>query len=112
VLESSGLIVDVGQWVIAQAVADTLAWRDAGVPPVRLAVNVSTRQLKGRDFVDSVLRATAPLGAIGRSIDIEITENSLMEDLGASAEKLATLKSAGIGIAIDDFGRATRRWAA
>jgi PAS domain S-box-containing protein/diguanylate cyclase (GGDEF)-like protein len=104
VLESSGLIVDVGQWVIAQAVADTLAWHEADLPMVPFAVNVSTRQLKGRDFVESVLGAIAPLRAIRRGIDIEITESALMEDLDASADKLKALKAAGIGIAIDDFG--------
>jgi PAS domain S-box-containing protein/diguanylate cyclase (GGDEF)-like protein len=104
VLEASGLIVDVGQWVILQAVRDTIAWHAASLPNVPIAANVSTRQLKRPDFVDSVLAATAPLRAIGRSLDIEITENALMEDLGASAEKLNRLRAAGIGIAIDDFG--------
>ena len=104
ILESSGLIIEVGQWVISQAVTDTLAWRAAGLRSVPFAVNVSTRQLKRRDFVDSVLRATTPLGAAGCSLDIEITENALMEDLGASSDKLKRLQAAGIGIAIDDFG--------
>lgn len=104
ILESSGLIVEVGQWVLAQAVTDTLAWHAAGLPAVPFAVNVAPRQLKGRDFVDSVLRMTAPLEGIGRALDLEITENALMEDLDASTDKLKRLKTAGFGIAIDDFG--------
>ena len=104
VLEASGLIVEVGQWVIMQAVRDTSAWHSESLPNVPIAVNVSTRQLKRSDFVDSVLVATAPLREIGCSLDIEITENALMEDLGASAEKLNRLRAAGLGIAIDDFG--------
>ncbi len=104
VLEASGLIVEVGQWVIMQAVRDTSAWHSESLPNVPIAVNVSTRQLKRSDFVDLVLVATAPLREIGCSLDIEITENALMEDLGASAEKLNRLRAAGLGIAIDDFG--------
>ncbi len=104
VLEASGLIVDVGQWVITQAVLDTIAWHTEALPNVPIAVNVSTRQLRRPDFVDSVLAATAPLRKIGRSLDIEITENALMEDLGASADKLKRLRATGLGIAIDDFG--------
>jgi diguanylate cyclase (GGDEF)-like protein/PAS domain S-box-containing protein len=104
ILESSGLIVEVGQWVLAQAVTDALAWHAANLPTVPFAVNVSPRQLKGRDFVDSVLRTTAPLSAVGRALDLEITENALMEDLDASTDKLKRLKAAGLGIAIDDFG--------
>jgi PAS domain S-box-containing protein/diguanylate cyclase (GGDEF)-like protein len=104
VLEASGLIVDVGQWVILQAVLDTMAWHTASLSNVPIAVNVSTRQLRRPDFVDTALAATAPLREIGCSLDIEITENALMEDLGASADKLNRLRAAGIGIAIDDFG--------
>jgi PAS domain S-box-containing protein/diguanylate cyclase (GGDEF)-like protein len=104
VLEESGLIVNVGNWVIGQAVADALAWHAQGLPAVPIAVNVSTRQLKPRDFVDSVLRAIAPLSALGLRLDIEITESALMADADAGTEKLTQLKAAGVGIAIDDFG--------
>jgi PAS domain S-box-containing protein/diguanylate cyclase (GGDEF)-like protein len=104
VLEASGLIIDVGHWVIRQAVLDTMALHTEALPRVPIAINVSTRQLRRPDFVDAVIVATAPLREIGRSLDIEITENALMEDLSASADKLNRLRETGHGVAIDDFG--------
>jgi diguanylate cyclase (GGDEF)-like protein/PAS domain S-box-containing protein len=102
VLEESGLIVDVGKWVIEQALADGNRWHAAGAQPVPIAVNVSNLQLRRKDFADSVLRTLSSAGAW--PIDIEITESALMEDLVGSARKLNRLKEAGVGIAIDDFG--------
>lgn len=103
-LEESGLILDVGQWVIAQAVSDSLAWQEHGLPAIPIAVNVSSRQLKPAGFVGSVLRTIAPLTPAGLKIELEITESTLMADIEASADKLKLLKAAGVGIAIDDFG--------
>ena len=104
VLEESGLIVDVGQWVIQQAVADTLDWHGYGLPSIPIAVNVSALQFRHSEFVDSLLSAIAPLAAIDRRIDIEITESALMIGREGAAMALDRLAAAGIGIAIDDFG--------
>jgi diguanylate cyclase (GGDEF)-like protein/PAS domain S-box-containing protein len=103
-LEESGLIIDVGQWVIEQAVADTLDWHARGLPSIPIAVNVSPLQFKRREFVDSLLSATAPLAGIDRHIDIEITESALMTGLETAARALDRIAASGIGIAIDDFG--------
>jgi len=104
-LERSGAIVEVGEWVMLEAVRDIRHWFSAGLTPVRVAVNVSPLQLRRRDFVDQVLaksRSAIELGAGG--IDIEITESMLMQDLELSISKLSQLRDAGIAIAIDDFG--------
>jgi diguanylate cyclase (GGDEF)-like protein len=103
-LERSGAIVDVGEWVIQQAVRDNRAWMAEGLKPFRVAVNVSPLQLRRRDFVDRVLAALEPGMKDAGGVDIEITESMLMQDLELSIRKLTALREAGISIAIDDFG--------
>jgi diguanylate cyclase (GGDEF)-like protein len=102
-LERSGAIVDVGEWVLLQAVRDIRAWDAAGLA-VRVAVNVSPLQLRRRDFADRVLASIGHSGKQSCAVDLEITESMLMQDLELSIRKLAQLREAGIGIAIDDFG--------
>jgi diguanylate cyclase (GGDEF)-like protein len=102
-LERSGAIVDVGEWVLLQAVRDLEQWMKAGRPGIRVAVNVSPLQLRRHDFVERVLGAISST-ATPAAIDIEITESMLMQDLELSIRKLSRLREAGIGVAIDDFG--------
>ncbi|HTV97832.1 MAG TPA: EAL domain-containing protein [Steroidobacteraceae bacterium] len=103
-LERSGAIVEVGQFVLEQAVRDIQSWIAQDTAPVRVAVNVSPLQLRRRDFVSTVLSSLKPLAGQPAGLDIEITESMLMQDIEISIRKLSELKSAGIGIAIDDFG--------
>jgi diguanylate cyclase (GGDEF)-like protein len=103
-LERSGAVVDVGEWVLLQAVRDIRSWAAAGLAAVRVAVNVSPLQLRRRDFVNRVLAGVGRADKRSCSVDIEITESMLMHDLELSIRKLAELREAGIGIAIDDFG--------
>jgi diguanylate cyclase (GGDEF)-like protein len=103
-LERSGAIVDVGEWVLLQAVRDIRIWTAAGLSAFRVAVNVSPLQLRRRDFVERLLASAEPAGNRGCGVDIEITESMLMHDLELSIRKLARLREAGIGVAIDDFG--------
>ncbi|MGA8004941.1 MAG: EAL domain-containing protein [Burkholderiales bacterium] len=102
-LEETDLILEVGAWVAGQAVADYARLAAAGMPEVRIAVNVSPIQLRKSDFVatmqDILSRGTAAPG-----IDVEVTESVLMHDVHANIEKLASLREMGLGIAIDDFG--------
>jgi diguanylate cyclase (GGDEF)-like protein len=102
-LERSGAIVEVGEWILKQAVRDIAGWIAAGAAPTRVAVNVSPLQLRRRDFVSAVLGSVEPLAG-GAGLDIEITESMLMHDIELSIRKLGELRAAGIGIAIDDFG--------
>jgi diguanylate cyclase (GGDEF)-like protein len=103
-LERSGAIVDVGEWVFVQAARDLRMWKASGLATGRVAVNVSPLQLRRRDFVERVLAAVAPAGAERMALDIEITESMLMHDLELSIRKLSQLREAGLGVAIDDFG--------
>jgi diguanylate cyclase (GGDEF)-like protein len=103
-LEQSGAIVDVGEWVFMQSLRDIRKWTDSGLPNVRVAVNVSPLQLRRRDFVERILDGIGALGSADRGLDIEITESMLMQDLEISIRKLAQLREAGFGVAIDDFG--------
>ena len=104
VLESTGLIVDVGDWVVRQAARDCQRWLAAGNVPVRVAVNISPSQLKLPDFVDSFLLALAGWSSPEAGLDIEITEESVQEELAPEVAKLKRLRRAGVRIAIDDFG--------
>jgi diguanylate cyclase (GGDEF)-like protein len=103
-LEQSGAIVDVGEWIFLQSSRDISKWKDAGLSNVRVAVNVSPLQLRRRDFVERVLAGIAPAGSSAVGLDIEITESMLMQDLELSIRKLSQLREAGLGVAIDDFG--------
>ncbi len=104
VLESSGLIVPVGSWVLAQAAKDCRDLRARAIGPLRIAVNVSAQQIRRRGFVEDVLRSIAGWSNADYGLDIEITETSLLQDLEETSRKLHALREAGVRIAIDDFG--------
>jgi EAL domain-containing protein (putative c-di-GMP-specific phosphodiesterase class I) len=103
-LESSGLIREVGDWVIRRAALDCQQWLRAGMAPVRVAVNISPAQLRRPDFVATFLGALAGWATPFAGLDIEITEGTLHEELAAEVTKLEELRQAGVRIAIDDFG--------
>ena len=104
VLESSGMIVPVGEWVLHEAVKDCRRWHRMGLGPVRVAVNVSVQQVRRRTFVDTVLGAAGDCLADGFGVDVEITETGLLHDMEGASRKLRELRNAGMRIAIDDFG--------
>lgn len=103
-LETTGLIVPVGHWVIQQAAHDCQQWMRAGLAPVRIAVNISPIQLRQPEFEQSFLDAVAGWSTADWGLDIEITEGVLQEDSPHEVAKLRRLREAGIRIAIDDFG--------
>jgi diguanylate cyclase (GGDEF)-like protein len=103
VLESSGMIVSVGEWVLHQAAEDCLRWWRAGLP-VRVAVNVSAQQVRRRTFVEQVLAAAQPCLGERCGIDLEITETGLLHDVEGASRKLRELRAAGVRVALDDFG--------
>ncbi len=102
-LEETGLIVEVGRWALKQAVRDQSAWAAEGVRVPRIAVNVSSIQLRHAGFVDDVQQAVE-LASGPPAIDLEITESHIMENIAPAMAKLARLRALGVGIAIDDFG--------
>ena len=103
-LESSGLILEVGDWVVRRAALDCQQWLRAGMAPVRIAVNISPAQLRRPDFVETFLGALTGWATPLAGLDIEITEGTLHEELAAEVSKLESLRQAGVRIAIDDFG--------
>ena len=106
VLESSGLIIPVGKWVVQRALQDCDRWRRVGLRPVRVAVNVSAVQFRGRDFIDFMLDLVKdwPRDPRGFGIDLEITETALLQDIDGAGRQLRELRAAGIRVALDDFG--------
>ena len=104
IAEESGVIVPIGDWVLRQASSQMADWSKAGLPQIRLSVNISARQLENPNFVDSVMRAVQVYALNGHHLELEITESLLMRDLEANAIKLGRLSATGIRIAIDDFG--------
>jgi diguanylate cyclase (GGDEF)-like protein len=103
VLEETGLIVEVGRWVLEEACRQGAAWHGAGYP-IRIAVNVSARQLETDEFIAEVSDALSRSGLDSWALTIEITETTLMRDAEETARRLTAIKQLGVGIAIDDFG--------
>lgn len=104
VLEETGLILEVGRWALQKATADYIAWKDRGLHPPRIAVNVSILQLHHRRFVEDVRAAIDVDGTPCAYIDLEITETMLMEDSESSIRKLNEIRAMGVQLALDDFG--------
>jgi diguanylate cyclase (GGDEF)-like protein len=105
ILESSGLMPAISNWALRQAADDCREWRRAGLPPVRVAVNISPPELRRRGFVQEVLAAAGELAyGAGWGIDIEVTEGALFGDSSSCVHALRLLRTAGMRIAIDDFG--------
>jgi len=103
-LEETGLIHDVGRWVLRKAVEDYLRWLSAGLAAVRIAVNVSPLQLRHRDFIAEIkgvigIDSRAPAG-----LELEITESLIMEDVTHNIASLQAIRAMGVRIAVDDFG--------
>jgi EAL domain-containing protein (putative c-di-GMP-specific phosphodiesterase class I) len=103
--EETGLIVPIGLWVLQQALRDRAQWQAAlpGIPQLRLAVNLSARQLSDPNLLDDVVAALAAVGANPGSLILEITESVIMRDLD-SWQALNSLRALGISLQIDDFG--------
>ena len=104
IAEECGLIGPLGEWVLRTACAQNRAWQDAGLKPMRVAVNVSAkqfRQTKLLEFVRSVLEET---GLEARYLELELTESTVMSNAEESVRLLKSLSDMGVHIAIDDFG--------
>lgn len=103
-LEETGMIVEVGKWVMETAAAQYAEWAARGLSPPRIAVNVSPLQLGQPDFVRVVEGVLTTFPHWSAGIDLEITESVLMSDLGGNVEKLRQAREAGLSVSIDDFG--------
>jgi len=104
VLEDTGQIDAVGAWVLREACRESMAWRAAGLPPVRVAVNISPRQMRSGDLVSLVDQVLAETGLPASGLELEITESVMVESVEDTAATLRTLADRGVHIALDDFG--------
>ncbi len=104
VAEDSGLIVALGRQIMNRACQDWAVWRDAGLDPPRLAINVSGRQLDEEGFVDDLVAALATAGRPRPRLELEITESLILNEKRISKSMLHRLAGAGIEWSLDDFG--------
>jgi diguanylate cyclase (GGDEF)-like protein len=102
--EETGLIVPIGEWVLRTACAQNAAWREAGLPRVKTAVNLSARQLKHPELIDRVIAIIDETGIEPGCLDLEITEGILIDSVEMNRLGLNTLRDAGVQVSIDDFG--------
>jgi diguanylate cyclase (GGDEF)-like protein/PAS domain S-box-containing protein len=103
-LEETGLIVAVGEWVVRTACEQGVAWRRAGLAQVPLAINLSARQFMHRALVESIRRIVGETGADPALVEFEITETALMQHGGHTLDILGQINAMGIRLSIDDFG--------
>ena len=102
--EESGLIVQIGEWVLKTACEQNKRWRDEGIAPLRVAVNLSARQFMQKTLLGDVARIIAQSGLTPDCLELEITESLVMTNPEHATETLHKLKAMGISLSIDDFG--------
>lgn len=104
VAEEYGLIVPIGRWVLREGCRQAKAWQNSGLPPVRIAVNVSAVELRAKNFSQGVRAILQETGMDPRYLELELTETFLMQDSTSTAVVLEALKDMGVQLALDDFG--------
>jgi diguanylate cyclase (GGDEF)-like protein/PAS domain S-box-containing protein len=102
--EQTGLIVEIGDWVLRTACTQMKEWVDSGFDDMRVSVNLSPVQLESEELVDQVLQMLESIGLEPKHLELEITETALMENLAEVEQAIQKLRAAGVKIAIDDFG--------
>ncbi len=104
VAERSGLILDIGTWVLRESCRQAARWRDSGLPQLTVSVNVSTIQFRVGNIPRLVADVLEETGLPASWLELEITESGIMHDMHVAAETLIALHNQGVGLAIDDFG--------
>jgi diguanylate cyclase (GGDEF)-like protein/PAS domain S-box-containing protein len=104
IAEECGLIVPIGRWVLREACRQARAWRDAGLSPMGMAINISAVELRNKDFVAGVGAILAETGLSPGDLELELTETFLMQDSEFTGTALHALKKLGVRLALDDFG--------
>lgn len=102
--EETGLIVPIGTWVLEEACRQSLAWQTAGLPPLRIAVNLSARQLQKGDLATIVSTLLHQTGLDPALLELELTESMIMDDPHRAQVILRELKDLGVSLSLDDFG--------
>lgn len=104
IAEETGLIVPLGEWVLRTACAQACAWRDAGLPLIIMAVNLSGRQFQSGKIVSLVSKVLQETGLQAQQLELELTESIVMDQAEQAITTLDDLKALGVRLAIDDFG--------
>jgi diguanylate cyclase (GGDEF)-like protein len=104
IAEDTGLIVDIGHWILRQICADYVRWKAGGIAPPRVAMNVSQRQFATPTFVRDLLETLATAHMDASDLELEVTESMLARDVELVWQKLSQLRQGGVHIALDDFG--------
>jgi diguanylate cyclase (GGDEF)-like protein len=102
--EENGMIVNIGEWVLHQACQQHCIWRDAGLPLIPVAINISAHQFRKANFIETVRSTISEFGIDPGYIEIELTESTLMQNVAGVLETLKELKKIGLRLSIDDFG--------
>jgi diguanylate cyclase (GGDEF)-like protein/PAS domain S-box-containing protein len=102
--EETGLIVPIGKWVLNTACAQNVAWQREGLPPLRMAVNLSARQFADENLLDDIAAAIKESGMKAELLELELTESMVMQNADRAGKVLAEIKKMGVRLAIDDFG--------
>lgn len=104
VAEDTGMIVAIGRWVLREACRQNAEWQQAGLRPIRVAVNLSARQFRSDNLPDEVNAALVEAGLPASSLELEITESMVMEDPERVIDLLGKIRGRGIHLSLDDFG--------
>ena len=104
VAEDSGLILEIGQWVLREACIQARTWMDAGLPVITMAVNVSAMEFRDEKFLERTFAILTETGWDPNFLELELTETVLMKRLVSTESILKTLRARGVRLAVDDFG--------
>lgn len=104
VAEENGCIIEIGKWVLDEACRQCKVWQMASLPEMSVSVNVSGRQFKDPQFIDTIINVLEKHGLKANALELEITESMLIEDVEQVIETLQKLKDIGVRVALDDFG--------
>ena len=104
VAEETGLIVPIGEWALREACQQNLAWQQAGLSPLVVAVNVSLRQFQRDDFLQTVSSVLQQTGLAAAALELEVTESSVMHNAERLIDMLSNIRALGVHISVDDFG--------
>lgn len=102
--EETGLILPLGEWVLAEACRQQIAWQKLGLPALKLAINMSSRQFRQEDLSERVAAIFAATGAQPSNFILELTESMVMQDVESTLVTLRALKNLGVALSLDDFG--------
>ncbi|MES2584637.1 MAG: EAL domain-containing protein [Pseudomonadota bacterium] len=102
--EETGLILPLGEWVLAEACKQQVLWRQQGLAPLKISINMSARQFRQDELTDRIAAVFASTGADPAHFIVELTESMVMHDVDSTLSSLRALKNLGLSLSLDDFG--------